>query len=313
MIFGLQSTRQCCGAIDLRRGVLVFSVFQTLLALPRFLSAVAVVWAWGSAYLALVPGAFMYGLAGWAGIQATKDRRMVLAWDPRIRAAAKMCTGIAFAVDIVDIAALIDLLIWQNIIGEPPGRIVYVAIQQSFLVGLQSYMVYVLWSYYWCLRTFQAVLPEQENLPPPSMTANAYPSSERSLTMLFAKGMKSLGSPANTYRPPTVPPSQIFAMQPCSESVEVLETARPRNTSLAGRADFFRDRWSCSSCNKTHLSKASGSLTDIQIVVSPPSWSTNEADRPTNVLSSGAPGGFSERGVVGGGRESALVRVKIIS
>lgn len=312
MIFGLQSTRQCCGAIDLRRGVLVFSAFQALLSLPRFLAAVTVVWAWGSAYLALVPGAFMYGLAGWAGIQATKDRRMVLAWDPRIRAAAKMCTGIAIAVDIVDVAALVDLLIWQNITGEPPGTIVFVAVQQSFLVGLQSYMVYVLWSYYWCLRTFQPVMPEQENLPPPSMTANAYPSSERGLAMLFSNAMKPISSPASSYQPPTVPPFPLFGMQPCSESLEVLKTAMSRNRGLSPRLDFLRDRRSSSSWSRTHLSKASGSLTDIQIVVSPPSWSTGDADQ-LPAAASGASYEGVERGGVDGGRDCPLVSVKIIS
>eukprot|EP00803_Ostreobium_quekettii_P000811 evm.model.scf_3698.1 EVM.evm.TU.scf_3698.1 scf_3698:6248-10667(-) len=154
---------------DLRRGVMVFSALQAVLAGPRLLAAAVAVWAAGMAYLALVPGAVMYGLAGFAGLRATQDKRLVHRWDPKARAAAELCTVIGCVADAVDIAALAYLLSWQGIHGSAPGMVVFVAVQQSFLVGLESCMLLVLWSYHWRLQTLQPVMPMQEPLLVPSI------------------------------------------------------------------------------------------------------------------------------------------------
>lgn len=162
MFRGLRSPIRCCGDIDLRRAVLVFSLLQAGLALPRLLVAAAAVYVGGSAYLALVPGALMYALAGWAGIRAAKDRQRVVRWDSGICSAAKLSTGISVAVLAVDIALFADLLVWQNVNNEPPEMVAFVAAHQSFLIGMESYKLYVFWTYYWCLSILWPVMPEQE-------------------------------------------------------------------------------------------------------------------------------------------------------
>eukprot|EP00803_Ostreobium_quekettii_P001493 evm.model.scf_1232.2 EVM.evm.TU.scf_1232.2 scf_1232:23915-28355(-) len=152
------------GRPDLRRGVLVFSALQAALAGPRLVAALAAAWAAGSAYLALVPGAVMYGLAGWAGLKATQDPQLVLRWDPSVQAAAKLCTAMGCIANAVDAAALAYLLSWQSVRSTPPSMVVYVAVQQSFLVGMETCMLFVVWSYQQRVRLFQPVMPLQEPL-----------------------------------------------------------------------------------------------------------------------------------------------------
>lgn len=76
-----------------------------------------------------------------------------------------MAVGLAIGSAVVDSAGFVYLISWGAIHGKSDGVLAYVAVQQTIMMTLESYLIYVSWSYYQRLVTYQSVIPEQRNLP----------------------------------------------------------------------------------------------------------------------------------------------------
>lgn len=93
------------------------------------------------------------------------DYKAVLGWSPRIREASVMVVGLAIGSAIVDSGSFLYLISWGALHGRSDGVLGYIAVQQTIMMTIELYLIYVSWSYYQRLVTYQSVIPEQRNLP----------------------------------------------------------------------------------------------------------------------------------------------------